>query len=302
MNILITGATGMLGKRLVPMLKQEGMDVSILTTSEIKQNVQQKVFFWNIKKGIFPTNLTQDIDIVIHLAGANVGAKRWNSRYKKEIMESRTETSQFLFRKLNEQGNLPKTYISASGTDYYPNPSEHSFTESDHPGNHFLAKVCVAWEAVAQQWREAGCNIHLVRTPVVLSASEGFLVKMLQTAFFRIIPTTGHPNNKLSWVHADDLCRVYRFLFDQKGSGVWNAVSPEVVNMRELVNEIDTARQKKSLHPNVPCFLLRLMLGEMGTLACINQQVSSEKLLTAGFRYQYPTLKSALNDIFHSKA
>lgn len=302
MNILITGATGMLGKRLVPMLKQEGMDVSILTTSEIKQNVQQKVFFWDLKKQIFPKNLTQDIDIVIHLAGANVGAKRWNSRYKREIMESRTESSRFLLRKLTEEGNLPKIYISASGTDYYPNPSESIFTENDNPGDHFLAEVCKAWEAVALEWQQAGCLTQIIRTPVVLSAGEGFLAKMLQTAFLRIIPTTGHRNNKLSWIHADDLCRIYRFSMDQKKSDVWNAVAPEVVSMKQLVHAIDAARQKKTIHPNVPCFMLKLMLGEMGTLACGSQQVSSEKLLAAGFRYQYPTLNSALNDIFHSKA
>ena len=302
MNILITGATGMLGKRLVPMLKQEGMDVSILTTSEIKQNVQQKVFFWDIKKGIFPENLTQDIDIVIHLAGANVGAKRWNSRYKREIMESRTESSRFLLRKLTEQGNLPKTYITASGTDYYPNPSEKLFTENDHPGEHFLAKVCVAWEAIAADWQEAGCLTQIIRTPVVLSGGDGFMAKMLQTAFLRIIPTTGHPKNKLSWIHAIDLCRIYRFSMNQEKSGIWNAVAPEVVSMKQLVHTIDAARHKKSIHPNIPCFMLKLMLGEMGSLACGNQQVSAEKLLGAGFRYLYPTMETALNDIFKPKA
>lgn len=302
MNLLITGATGMLGKRLVPMLKQEGMDVSILTTSEIKQNVQQNVFFWDIKKGIFPKNLTQGIDIVIHLAGANVGAKRWNSSYKREIMESRTESSRFLLRKLTEQGNLPKTYITASGTDYYPNPSLPLCKENDGPGNHFLANVCRAWEGVSEEWQKAGCITQIVRTPVVLTDGDGFLKKMLQTVFLRIIPTTGHPENMLSWIHADDLCHIYRFVMDQKASGIWNAVATEAVSMKQLVNTLDSALKKKSIHPNVPCFMLKLILGEMGTLACGSQQVSNEKLLGAGFRYLYPTLETALNDIFKPKA
>lgn len=291
----------MLGKRLVPMLKKEGMDVFMLTTSEIKQNVTQKVFFWNIKKGVFPKNLTQPIDIVLHLAGANVGAARWNKQYKTEILESRTETSRFLLQKLKEQNNLPRTYISASGTDYYPNPSDVIFTENDLPGNHFLAGVCKAWEDAAEPWRQAGCITQIVRTPVVLSGGEGFLAKMMQTAFLRLIPTTGHPNNKLSWIHTDDLCRIYRFLFEKKESGIWNAAAPEVVSMKQLVLKLDAARQKKSVHPNVPCWLLKLMLGEMGTLACGNQQVSAEKLLGAGFRYHYPTLETAFHDIFKPK-
>ncbi|MEK0420763.1 MAG: TIGR01777 family protein [Bacteroidetes bacterium] len=298
MNILITGATGMLGKRMVPMLKEEGMDVSILTTSEIKQNVKQKVFFWDVKKQIFPKNFTQPIDIVIHLAGANVGAQRWSSQYKEEILGSRTETSQFLLKKLLEQKNLPKTYITASGTDYYPNPSDLIFTESDLPGKHFLAEVCKAWESVADAWQDTGCITQIIRTPVVLDKGEGFMAKMMQTACLGVIPTTGHPKNKLTWIHAEDLCRIYRFVFNKKESGIWNAVAPQVVSMKQLVCAIDNARGRKTLHPNIPCFMLKLMLGEMGTLACGSQQVSAEKLLQAGFGYLYPTPETALNDIF----
>ncbi|MBM3400317.1 MAG: TIGR01777 family protein [Bacteroidetes bacterium] len=301
MNILITGATGMLGKRLVPMLKEEGMDVSILTTSQIKQNVKQKVFLWDVKNGTFPENLTQPIDIVIHLAGANVGARRWTSRYKKEILESRAETSLFLLKKLKEQNNLPKSYITASGTDYYPNPSDVIFTESDLPGKQFLSEVCIAWEAVAETWHKAGCIAQIVRTPVVLAAGEGFMAKMMQTAHMGIIPTTGSPKNKLSWIHAEDLCRIYRFLLDKKESGIWNAVAPHVVDMKQLVCTIDKARGKRTLHPNVPCFMLKLMLGELGTLACGSQQVSAEKLLQAGFGYLYSTSEKAFNDIFKPK-
>ena len=301
MNILMTGATGMLGKRLVPMLKQEGMEVIVLTTCEIKQNVKQKVFFWDPKKGIFPKNITQHIDTVVHLAGANVGAKRWTHHYKQEILDSRTKTSLFLLQKLKEQNNIPSLYISASGTDYYPNPSALIHTENDIAGKHFLAQVCEAWEASASIWKEAGCNTHIVRTPVVLAANEGFLAKMLQTAFLRTIPTTGKPANKLSWIHVHDLCRIYRFLMDKQGSGIWNAVAPETCSMQQLVLTLDSARKIKTIHPNIPCSILKLILGEMGTLACVNQQVSAEKLLTSGFRYLYPTLKTALNDIFQPK-
>lgn len=298
MNILVTGGTGMLGKKLISMLKDNGMDVMILTTSQIKQNVKQKVFFWNIKKGIFPENLTQPIDVVIHLAGANVGAHRWNKRYKREILESRTETSRFLLQKLKEQNNIPKTYITASGTDYYANPSPTLWNENDGAGHHFLAHVCRAWESVTEEWQKNDCITQIIRTPVVLEKNEGFLKKMLMTEKVRVIPTTGHPNNFLSWVHIHDLCRIYLHLMNHKTSDVWNAVAPEYVSMRQLVNHIDMARGIKTLHPNIPCFVLKAMLGEMGTLACVNQRVSAEKLLGTGFRYHYPTLQSALHDIF----
>ncbi|MEY4002667.1 MAG: hypothetical protein RIT07_709 [Bacteroidota bacterium] len=298
MNILVTGGTGMLGKKLISMLKENGMDVMNLTTSLIKQNVKQKVFFWDIKRGIFPKNLTQPIDAVIHLAGANVGTHRWNERYKKEILESRTETSRFLLQKLKEQNNLPKTYITASGTDYYANPSSIVWRESDGAGHHFLAHVCRAWESVAEEWEKAGCITQVVRTPVILEKNEGFIKKMLMTAKLRVIPTTGHPNNMLSWVHILDLCRIYLYLMKQTEPGIWNAVAPEPSSMRQLVEKIDLERGISTLHPNVPCFFLKAMLGEMGSLACVDQKVSAEKLLGTGFRYHYPTLQSALHDIF----
>ena len=120
------------------------------------------------------------------------------------------------------------------------------------------------------------------------------------TEFLRLIPTTGHPSNALSWIHIQDLCRIYLYLMDKKVSGVWNAVAPEGISMKQMVDSIDTAIGRKNLHPNVPCSILKLMLGEMGTLACGSQRVSAEKLLDDGFRYLHPTLQSALNDLLKS--
>lgn len=191
---------------------------------------------------------------------------------------------------------MPRYYISASGTDYYPNPGERVYNENDGPGNQFLASVCVQWEAVAAEWETAGATTTLIRTPVVLAGGEGFLKTMTSGAVFGIIPTTGSPDNLLSWIHLEDLCRIYVEAAQGKLTGTWNAAAPQAATMRELVHAIDRARGKKCLHPNIPAWLLRPVLGEMSSLACTNQRVSSQKLLDTGFRYLYPEIDDAIRN------
>lgn len=298
MHILITGATGMVGRHLVPLLRGQGFAVSTLTSSHSKQNVKQNVFFWDPEREIFPRELTLAPDIVIHLAGANLSSQRWSDTYKQEIVKSRVETSGFLLQQMLNKGWLPKKYISASGTDYYPNPGHRAYSESDQPGGGFLSAVCIQWEDAASEWSVAGVMTSILRTPVVLASGEGFMKAMMQTAGFGIIPTTGSPGNTLSWIHVDDLCRIYLRAVQDDMPGTWNVAAPETTTMGELVKSIDRARRIKTLHPNVPAWALKLMLGEMGSLACTNQAVSSQKLLDAGFRFLYPNIQHALEHIF----
>lgn len=288
----------MVGRHLVPLLRGQGFAVSTLTSSHSKQNVTQNVFFWDAEREIFPAELTAAPDIVIHLAGANLSSQRWSERYKQEIVSSRVETSGFLLQQLLNKGWLPRKYISASGTDYYPNPGSKTYAEEDVAGNSFLAEVCIQWEDAASEWSAAGVMTSIIRTPVVLAKDEGFIKAMMQTAGFGIIPTTGSPKNSLSWIHVDDLCGIYLKAVQEDMPGTWNAAAPATTTMGELVNGIDRARGSKTLHPNVPAWALKLILGEMGSLACTNQAVSSQKLLDAGFRFLYPNIHHALEHIF----
>ena len=302
MRILITGATGLVGRSLLPLLLEKEMEVIVLTSDILKQNLKQNVLFWDANRQIFPKNLTHPIDAVIHLAGANVGKQRWTAQFKQEIIDSRVKTSAFLLHQLIQQNNLPKKYITASGTDFYPNPGNEQYAETHKPGTHFLATVCEKWEAAAKLWEDQGCQTSIIRTPVVLAHGSAFLQKMMQSSGLGIIPTTGNPGNQLSWVHVKDLCSVYLQAATESMPGIWNAVAPEATGMLNFVQTIDKVRNKKTLHPNVPGWVLKLVLGEMGTLACSDQQVSAEKLLSHGFRYQYPTVAQALHDILNTKA
>lgn len=297
MNILITGATGGVGSRLVPVLRSRGHEVCILTSSKNKQNVQQNVFYWNPKENIFPENFNFKPDSVVHLAGANIASQRWTESYKTEIISSRVDTSLFLHQQLLKFDALPRHYITASGTDIYPDDLPEDCTEETKVGNSFLATVCAQWEAVSRIWAESGAEVSIIRTPVVLMKKQGFIKTMLATAPLGIIPITGASRNRLSWIHIDDLCNAYALAAEGQLKGTYNLVAPQTSNMGELVRSIDKARGRKTLHPVVPAFVLKLVLGEMGSLACSNRAVSAQKLLKTGFQFAFPDIQTALNHV-----
>lgn len=287
----------MIGKRLVSLLKEHGHIVYALTSDVRKQNENEKVFYWSHKKKIFPENLNVKPDAVIHLAGANIGNRRWTKTYKQEILDSRTETSRYLLEELLKRNQLPSYYITASGTDYYPNPGNMIYTEQSENGFHFPAMVCRQWEQVAELWKTAGVKTTILRTPAVLDKDTGILKAFLQTAFLRVVPTTGNAANRLSWVHLDDICHIYLYALEHQLEGIYNCCAPENTSFGELVNAIDKARKIRTWHPNVPCFMLRMVLGERASLACSNQEVSSQKLSDRGFCFKYPQIQSALNEL-----
>jgi uncharacterized protein (TIGR01777 family) len=297
MNILITGATGGVGSRLIPVLKGRGHEVCILTSSSNKQNVQQKVFFWNPDKEIFPSDFQFKPDSVIHLAGANIAAKRWSTAYRNEIVRSRVNTSLFLHKQLLKFQALPQHYVTASGTDIYPDGMPEACTETTAAGSNFLATVCIQWEAAADIWAESGSAVSILRTPVVLMQNQGFLKTMLATTGLGIIPVTGGKKNRISWIHISDLCKAYALAAEGKLTGIFNAVAPNNTSMGALVNAIDKARGTTTLHPVVPAFLLKLILGEMGSLACSNRAVSAQKLLNTEFKFEFPDIQTALNNV-----
>jgi hypothetical protein len=297
MNILITGATGGVGSRLLPVLLERGHEVCILTSSKNKQNVQQKVLYWNLNENIFPNNLPFKPDAVIHLAGAGIASNRWTKAYKKEIISSRVNSSLFLHEQLLKIEALPKIYISASGTDFYQDNLPGFCTENDTSGTGFLSEVCVKWEAAAETWAKSGIDTCILRTPVVLMKNRGFLKTMLATAGLGVIPVTGSKTNRLSWIHIEDLCKAYAFALESRLNGIWNVVAPQTTTMIDLVKAIDKARGRKTLHPVVPAFLLKLILGEMGSLARSNRAISADKLLAAGFKYAFPDLQTAINNV-----
>lgn len=300
-TILVTGAGGMLGKKLIKMLIYNGHTVHVLTTSPQNNNIAQKVFLWNEPKYTVPQEAWDGVDTLIHLAGANI-SKRWTNSYKKEIIDSRVHTAKALLESALKYNVHLKQVISVSGTNYYPDPAKTACSEGDNPGTGFLTDVCIKWENAAKELQPITENLSIFRTGIILSKQGGLLPQFMKAKTFGIIPTTGNPNNVLSWIHIDDMVKLIKETVEKNCyTGIYNAVAPQPAKQIDLVKSLAIATRTKAIHPNVPLWFLRIIMGENAALAGTNQNISSKKLLDAGFVFQFPSIESALTNIYSEK-
>jgi uncharacterized protein len=296
-KILITGGSGLVGTRLTEMLLAKGYDVAHLGRS--KKNGTIETLVWDIETGSIEERAFQGVDTVIHLAGANVGEKRWTKNRKKEILESRTRTTRLLFNFLSSRNHTVKNFISASAIGYYGfDQDSRTFTESDSPGTGFLAEVVMKWEEEVDRISTLNIRVVKIRVGIVLSMDAGALKEMVKPVKFYVGAPLGSGNQKLSWIHIDDVCGVFiKAAEDASMTGAVNAVGPSPVTNRELTIAIARALGKPVLLPAVPAFALKLVLGEMADLVVKGNSVSNEKLMRSGYRYHFPNLDAALRDL-----
>ena len=301
MKVLIGGATGLIGSALTKLCLQEDYQVHYLTTSKEKiENTQNKKgFYWNPAEGEIDTACFDGVDAIVNLSGANI-AKRWTESYKEAIMNSRIDTANILFKTLRSiQDHTVQHYISASGTAIYPSSLTENYTENtEKEANDFLGKVVQQWELHAQQFKSLEIPVSIVRTGLVLSTNGGVLVEMSKPVKYGVGAAIGSGKQWQSWIHIDDIARLYLFLLKGKHVGIYNAATPHPVTNKEMTKEIASVLKKPFFMPNVPKFMLKLILGEMSTLLLSSQKVSAEKIKNAGFHFKFPTLEPALENLF----
>lgn len=256
-------------------------------------------FDWNIKNFNIDLNAFKDVDIIIHLAGANIAGKRWTAAYQEEIKQSRVRGLELLKSAIERCEKKPSHFISMSASGFYADPTLGMAKETDPKGNGFLADVCAAWEHGAHQIQSMGIPTTLFRCGVVLASQGGFAEAFLKTKFLRVIPTTGSAQNRIPWIHIKDVVGALAEAAEGNiGEGTYNLGGPEEATQRDFVLALDAAFGQKSLHPNVPGFVLKIMLGELSVLALSDQSMSAHKLQQAGYSFKYPTLSAAVNDLF----
>lgn len=298
-RVLITGGTGLVGVRLSEKLKKEGYWVGILSRNRKKSNGNIDHFYWNpSEEEIDPEALTS-ADHIIHLAGAGILEKKWTSKRKQLVIDSRVKTAQLLLNKIKEQNNQLKTFISASGVGYYGAiTSEKIFKETDPPFNDFIGDVCVQWEKSAEQFSETDSRTVILRIGVVLSKVGGALSKMLQPIKMGLGSPIGSGEQYMPWIHIDDLCEMFiKAIEDDQLQGVYNAVSPDHQTNASMTRIISQLMNKTLWFPNIPSFMIRLLFGERSNLILNGSRVSSEKIERTGFIFSYNNLKSALLDL-----
>jgi len=298
-KILVTGGSGMIGHRLTTLLMQRGYEVFHLLRSK-KIGSYIKTFIWDPKKKVIEKNALLDADVIIHLAGAGVAEKRWSESHKREILQSRTQSTRLLHETLQREKHHVSTFISASGISFYGlgDPSGDAFIESDAPATDFMAQVTLAWEAQTEKMNELGIRTVKIRTGVVLSRRGGALEKLAQPVKLFLGAPLGSGNQYVNWIHLDDLCAIYiKAIEDQAIRGVYNGVAPNPVTNKELTKQIARALKKPLWLPNVPGLVVKLIAGEVAMVVLKGGKVSSEKIRNTGFDFKFKTVQHALQDL-----
>ncbi|MFT5104130.1 MAG: hypothetical protein ACI86C_001793 [Candidatus Latescibacterota bacterium] len=299
MTILIAGATGLIGREIVRQFKESGVHVNYLTTSKekIEKSATYNGFYWNPATAEIDKEAFTDVSAIINLAGATI-AKRWTPKYKRTILDSRTQSAEVLFNALQSTPHKVNQYISASGISIYPNSKSKLYSEESlEIDTSFLAEVVVAWELSADAFRGLGIEVAKVRTGVVLATDDGALREMLKPIKIGLGSVLGDGEQWLSWIHIEDIARMYLFVLDQHLEGVYNAVAPSPVTNKKITKTITAILGKSLWLPSAPAFMIRMVLGEMSTLLLEGQLVCPKKMEAHGFKFHYTNIESALRHL-----
>lgn len=299
MQILITGATGLIGKKLQKLLVADKHIVHYLTTdkSKIISDKHVKGFYWNPKLKIIDEKSMDSVDVIVHLAGATI-AKRWTASYKKEILDSRLDSLNLIYTTLQKKENKVRQIVSASGTAIYSDSYDTIYTEKEtNFASGFLSDVVKQWEACATKFKLLNKKVCLLRTGIVYDRNEGALSKILIPIKLGLGASYGDGNQIQSWIHSDDIASLYYFLIQKEADGIYNAVSPNPVTDKVLTKTVATLLNKPLFMPNIPRFLMQFILGDMCELLFTNKNISAQKALDEGFTFKFPDINTALKDI-----
>ena len=299
----------MIGKALSKLLMEKGYEVIVLTRDAgagkqagVKTGTSSLSYAaWDIAAQTIDIAAVQQADYIVHLAGAAVADKRWSAKRKKEIIDSRVNGCTLLVKALKEHTNKVKAVVCASGVGWYgpdpviPNPKP--FVESDAAYTDFLGETCKQWEMAMKPVTGLSKRLVILRTGMALSNAGGALAEFKKPLRLGIAAVLGGGTQVVSWVHIDDLCRMYLKAIEEHGmEGVYNAVSPKPVSNKTLTLTLAKVMRGKFYLPlHVPSFVLKMVLGEMSVEVLKSATVNANKIRTAGFDFLYPSIESAVN-------
>ncbi|MEW4922847.1 TIGR01777 family oxidoreductase [Algibacter sp. 2305UL17-15] len=299
MRVLITGATGMIGQEIVKLCHSKNMQINYLTTSisKIVQEEDYQGFYWNPNTKAIDTNCFKDVEAIIHLAGVSI-SKRWTESYKQQIIQSRVDSTQLLINSLKGESHTVKHVISASAIGIYPDSLTNYYDQTHkEKSNTFLGEVVQAWENVVDKFSEVNVAVSKVRIGLVLSNNGGALKEIVKPVKYGAGAAFGSGKQWQSWIHIEDLARIFIYVLEHRLVGVYNGVAPNPVTNNELTKTAASVLNKPLFLPNIPKFTMKLVLGEMHILLFESQRVSSKEIENKGFQFEYHRLKPALEDL-----
>jgi uncharacterized protein len=295
MNILVTGASGLIGSALVSFLTAGGHGVTRLVRSQPKPG--EKAVRWDPMAGSIDASAFERIEAVVHLAGENI-AQRWTAAKKAMIRDSRVKGTQVLCAALAGLATPPKVLVSASAIGYYGDRGAEILTEESPPGTGFLADVCRDWEAATEPARQHGIRVVRLRLGVVLSPAGGALAKLLPPFRAGLGGVLGSGRQYMSWIALDDAVgAIQHAIATDALQGPTNAVAPQTVTNHEFTKTLGEVLGRPTVLP-LPAFAARLMFGEMADeLLLASARVQPAKLLASGYGFRYPELEGALRHL-----
>ncbi len=299
MNIVISGASGLIGTALVKALRANNHNVITLVR---RKPVNDSEIFWEPLSGEIESDKLNGIDCVINLSGENIASGRWTKAKKKRILDSRVNSTALLCKSFVKLDRPPSILLSASAIGYYGNHKTVKVSENSPSGKGFIAEVCRQWEDATEICIKAGIRVVNCRFGVVLSAYGGALKKMLPAFKMGLGGKLGTGEQFMSWISIEDCIRVLLFILENKNiKNAVNIVSPAPVTNHEFTKALAKILRRSSLFP-VPEFVIKTLFGEMGReLLLEGCKIIPEKLLNSGFKFKHSDIDSALEDILKNK-
>lgn len=298
MKILLTGANGFIGSRLIKSLLQKGYkDIRVLTRNKKNIKLPVEIFEWNPEQLQIEQGALKNIEVIIHLAGESISESRWTKEKKQKLINSRVNGTKLLLKEINKLEWKPKKFISSSAIGFYGNRGDELLNENSKQGKGFLSELCHLWEKLSLNHQIKEMNSCVVRSGIVLESHGGALAKMLPLFTFGLGGPLGNGKQFMSWIHLDDLVNIFIHLLESKSSqGIYNGTSPNPVSNKDFSKTLGKVLKCPSIFP-APAFAIKVILGEMSQIVLDGQRVVPERLQKEDFSFMFENLEDCLNQI-----
>lgn len=297
-SVLISGGSGLVGNVLTDLLLEKGYKVGHISRGKSSDS-RVETIVWDLKNKTIDIDKVVKYDYLINLVGAGIADKKWTAERKREIIDSRVDSLNFLFEITKNNAHRFKAIVSASAVGYYGfETSDHVFTEMDQPGSDFLAETCVKWEKAVFQFNELNIPTSAVRIGIVLSTDGGALKELARPIKFFAGAPLGSGNQYIPWIHIKDISNQFIYQMENKLTGPYNGSADEHRTNAEFTKDVAAVLNKPLILPNVPSFVMKIILGERALMVLKGNKVSNQKIKNSGFEYEFSSLKNALKDLY----